>query len=133
MGALNSLLDCFSLESIYKFRCRTIQHPHTMSTSLSAPALARFHVSRTPAPSAQSILTTNINPTDNFGYTFSLSRTHESRHEQSLVDAQSPPPYIAQDADLPPYARKAPEPITLAKYLFKFGFCTRSPFFHIPN
>jgi hypothetical protein len=104
-------------------------------TSLSAPSPACFHVSRTPAPPAQSVLTANINPTDNFfGYTFSSSRTHESRHEQSLADTQSPPPYVAEDADLPAYARKAPEPITLAKYLFKFGFCTFfPPSFYISN
>ncbi|KAF8235777.1 hypothetical protein L208DRAFT_1255076 [Tricholoma matsutake] len=92
-------------------------------SSLSTPSPARFHVSRTPAPPAQSILTTNINPIDDFfGYTFSSYRTHESRHEQSLADTQSLPPYIAEDTDLPPYARKAPETVTLAKYLFKFGF-----------
>ncbi|KAG6914988.1 hypothetical protein DXG01_014022 [Tephrocybe rancida] len=55
---------------------------------------------------------------DFFGYTMAASRTHESRHELSVADAL--PPYVD---DLPPtYAVKAPEPVTLAKYLFKFGF-----------
>ncbi|KAF9466464.1 hypothetical protein BDZ94DRAFT_1157674 [Collybia nuda] len=54
---------------------------------------------------------------DFFGYTLSSSRTHESRHDQSTTDIL--PPYVD---DLPPYTRNAPEPTTLAMYLFKFGF-----------
>lgn len=63
-----------------------------------------------------------------FGYTFST----ESRHDdgslrQSIADVL--PPY-AEDAEipLPGYTRHAPEPATLAMFLFKFGFCT---FLHV--
>lgn len=60
---------------------------------------------------------------DFFGYS-NPPRTHDSRHDdrQSLVDV--PPPYAAEAAiPLPEYALHAPEPVTLAMYLFKFGFC----------
>ncbi|KAL0060500.1 hypothetical protein AAF712_012733 [Marasmius tenuissimus] len=72
------------------------------------------------------------NPTDAFfGYTFSTSVT-ESRHDRRIsssdVDLElgmayetspdiAPPPYVE-----PPEYTKSAEPITLAKYLFKFGF-----------
>jgi hypothetical protein len=74
-----------------------------------------------------------MNPMDeSFGYTFSTSRSHESRHDrrQSIVDI--PPPYSEESAiPLPEYTLHAPEPVTLAMYLFKFGFCMFSLFaFH---
>ncbi|KAJ8095698.1 hypothetical protein PM082_022956 [Marasmius tenuissimus] len=72
------------------------------------------------------------NPTDAlFGYTFSAS-VAESRHDRRIsssdVDLElgiayetspdiAPPPYVE-----PPEYTKSAEPITLAKYLFKFGF-----------
>ncbi|KAG6816462.1 hypothetical protein H0H87_005946, partial [Tephrocybe sp. NHM501043] len=53
-----------------------------------------------------------------FTYTIASSRTHDSRHCLGMADAL--PPHVE---DLPPtYAVKAPEPVTLAMYLFKFGF-----------
>ncbi|KAH9476670.1 hypothetical protein JR316_0010584 [Psilocybe cubensis] len=63
-----------------------------------------------------------LDPTDEqFGYTFS---THDSRHDerrQSLSDV--PPPYAEESAiPLPEYTLHAPEPVTLAMFLFKFGF-----------
>jgi hypothetical protein len=60
---------------------------------------------------------------EHFGYTFSSSRTHESRHDRRQSIADVPPPY-AEEADiaLPEYTLHAPEPVTLAMYLFKFGF-----------
>lgn len=71
---------------------------------------------------------------DFFGYSAS-SRTHESRHDsdraQSLAAADVPPPYAAEAAiPLPEYTLRAPEPVTLAMYLFKFGFCE---FLDIPS
>ncbi|KAG6872245.1 hypothetical protein C0995_011594 [Termitomyces sp. Mi166 len=52
------------------------------------------------------------------GHTLSTTCTYESRHDFSAADAL--PPYLE---DLPPtYSLKAPEPVTLTKYLFKFGF-----------
>ncbi|KAG5653014.1 hypothetical protein H0H81_002707 [Sphagnurus paluster] len=85
-----------------------------MSTSVEAeivlppPTPVLTHTTRTP-PSER-------DPLDSFfGYTFSASRTYESRYV-----AEALPAYIE---DHPPtYARKAPEPLTLARYLFKFGF-----------
>ena len=81
-------------------------------SSIHAPTPAITHITRSP-PSHPS-----PNPIDSF-YSFSSSRTHESRHDLSVADV--PPPYVD---DLPPYSEKAPEPLTLAKYLFMFGFCT---------
>ncbi|KAF9530678.1 hypothetical protein CPB83DRAFT_738531, partial [Crepidotus variabilis] len=50
--------------------------------------------------------------------------THDSRHDdrrQSLADV--PPAYDEEAAiPLPEYTLHAPEPVTLAMYLFKFGF-----------
>ena len=61
---------------------------------------------------------------DFFGHTASPG-THESRHDlrrQSLADV--PPAYGEEAAiPLPEYTLHAPEPVTLAMYLFKFGFC----------
>ncbi|KAF9039096.1 hypothetical protein BJ165DRAFT_1416502 [Panaeolus papilionaceus] len=64
-------------------------------------------------------------PTDEyFGYTFSTTR--DSRHDSrrmSMADAEVPPPYTEEtDVNLPGYTLHAPEPVTLAMYLFKFGF-----------
>ncbi|KAG6907282.1 hypothetical protein DXG01_009587 [Tephrocybe rancida] len=82
---------------------------------LPTPITAMTNTTRTP-PSA---VPEELNPLDEFfGYTLATSRTHESRHDLSIADAL--PPYVE---DLPPtYTLKAPEPLTLAKYLFKFGF-----------
>ncbi|KAF8071673.1 hypothetical protein FPV67DRAFT_890127 [Lyophyllum atratum] len=83
-------------------------------TSLPAPTPVLTYTSRTPPT-----LVSERSPLDDyFGYTLSASRTHESRHDLSATEAL--PPYVE---DLPPtYALKAPEPLTLARYLFKFGF-----------
>ncbi|KAG5721029.1 hypothetical protein E4T56_gene17959 [Termitomyces sp. T112] len=55
---------------------------------------------------------------DFFGYTLSTTRTHESRHDPSFADML--PPYVE---DMPPtHSLRPPEPVTLAKYLFNFGF-----------
>lgn len=49
-----------------------------------------------------------------------------SRHDRPLSGAHSemamPPPYAGEDSDLPVYSRTAAEPVTLAMFLFKFGF-----------
>ena len=96
------------------------QHPDTPITALT-PVMT--HTIRT-SPDA-----TMRDPMDAyFGYTFSSSRTHESRHDerrQSMSDV--PPPYAEESAiPLPEYTLHAPEPVTLAMYLFKFGFCACS-------
>ena len=66
-----------------------------------------------------------MNPMDeSFGYTLSTSRSHESRHDRRQSVADIPPPYSEESAiPLPEYTLHAPEPVTLAMYLFKFGFC----------
>ncbi|KIM44061.1 hypothetical protein M413DRAFT_68180 [Hebeloma cylindrosporum] len=65
-----------------------------------------------------------MNPMDeSFGYTLSSSRSHDSRHDRRQSIADIPPPYSEESAiPLPEYALHAPEPVTLAMYLFKFGF-----------
>ncbi|KAG5652180.1 hypothetical protein H0H81_005979 [Sphagnurus paluster] len=77
---------------------------------LDAPTPVLTYTTRTPSSAAH-----ERDPLDSFfGYNFSASRTHESRHDEVL------PAYVE---DLPPtYTLKAPEPLTLARYLFMFGF-----------
>ncbi|KAG6848029.1 hypothetical protein H0H93_004068 [Arthromyces matolae] len=79
---------------------------------LPLPIRAVTNTTRTPP----STVPLGRDPLDGFfGYTLSTTPTHESRH-----DDDSLPAYIE---DVPPtYTLKAPEPVTLAKYLFKFGF-----------
>lgn len=106
---------------------------HTMSAPTSTSAHFDLEAQR-PAPALTRTLVTSfsaIEPTDAvFGYTFDATPSAESRHDasrrQSLADV--PPPY-AEDAGipLPAYTRIAPEPATLAMFLFKFGFRASSP------
>ncbi|KAF5332064.1 hypothetical protein D9758_016253 [Tetrapyrgos nigripes] len=86
-----------------------------------------------PLPAAaanQQSSSTQLIDSSSLGYTFSLSRssTHESRHDRCLsLSAQNaerdvelgmaPPAY-----EEPPVYTKKDEPLTLAMYLFKFGF-----------
>ncbi|KIJ94810.1 hypothetical protein K443DRAFT_683492 [Laccaria amethystina LaAM-08-1] len=65
-----------------------------------------------------------INPTDElFGYTFSSSpRTRDSRHDSVRMSISDVPPPYVEESDVPAYTLHAPEPMTLAMYLFKFGF-----------
>ncbi|TFK38466.1 hypothetical protein BDQ12DRAFT_581082, partial [Crucibulum laeve] len=53
-----------------------------------------------------------------FGYTLSSSRSHESRHDHRISEVL--PPYV-EESNLPAYSAYE-EPVTLAMYLFKFGF-----------
>ncbi|GLB40141.1 hypothetical protein LshimejAT787_0800120 [Lyophyllum shimeji] len=83
-------------------------------TSLASPTPVLTHSPRIPPTVA-----TERNPLDEyFGYTLASSRTHESRHDLSAADVL--PPYSEDEP--PTYSLKAPEPTTLAQYLFKFGF-----------
>ncbi|KAF8197034.1 hypothetical protein BJ912DRAFT_1140675 [Pholiota molesta] len=93
------------------------------SASIEAPPQSLTHTTWS-APE-----TRLIDPMDaSFGYTLSLSssRTHESRHDGSRrlsLSGDVPPPYDEEAAiPLPGYTLHAPEPLTLAMYLFKFGF-----------
>ncbi|KAF8896580.1 hypothetical protein BD779DRAFT_1496677 [Infundibulicybe gibba] len=74
--------------------------------------------STTTTTGSQLPLSAYRDPTDAFfGYTFASSRTHESRHDRRISEVL--PPYTE---DLPPTYTEKAEHITLAMYLFKFGF-----------
>jgi hypothetical protein len=68
-----------------------------------------------------------------FGYRFASSATQESRHDSRSrassimipADVEALPAYAEDDDSLPEYTPHA-EPVTLAMYLFKFGFCEYS-------
>lgn len=77
----------------------------------------------------------NDNTTDPMDDFFGITRTRatrESRHDSYVVpsrismawDVDAPPPYV--DAEPPAYTSSRAEPVTLAMYLFKFGFCEYS-------
>ncbi|KAJ6468378.1 hypothetical protein C8R45DRAFT_1055307 [Mycena sanguinolenta] len=80
------------------------------------------------APSAVAVplersssLHTTTNPVDDFfGYSIVSTRTRDSRHDMriSAADSLEPPPYV----EAPEYTMHAREPVTLAMYMFKFGF-----------
>ena len=81
----------------------------------SAPMPVLTHEVRTPT-----LVSGPIDPMDDFfGYTLSSTRTHDSRHDENNTEVL--PPYV-EESNLPEYTPYA-EPITLAMYLFKFGFC----------
>ncbi|KAJ7574641.1 hypothetical protein C8J56DRAFT_802681 [Mycena floridula] len=88
---------------------------------MSSPSSSTSSMVQLPAPthtpdaSSPSITTNPID--DFFGHELSRSANRESRHDRRLSSSDVPPPYQAP----PEYSAKA-EPITLAAYLFKFGF-----------
>ena len=87
----------------------------TITTSPSAPMPVLTHQIWTPSQ-----VLFPIDPMDDFfGYTLSSTRTHNSRHDENNTEV--PPPYV-EESNLPEYTPYA-EPVTLAMYLFKFGFC----------
>ncbi|KAL0576507.1 hypothetical protein V5O48_005482 [Marasmius crinis-equi] len=97
----------------------------TATTTFSIPAVPQPAATLPETGPATSMVR---NPTDGFfGYTFSSSVTdsrHDSRRISSDVDlelglADIPPPAYDEP---PEYTTKSVEPVTLAKYLFKFGF-----------
>lgn len=74
----------------------------------------------------------NGNTTDYMDDFFGITRTratHESRHDSYVtpsrismaLDGEAPPPY-ADVTEPPAYSSTPAEPVTLAMYLFKFGF-----------
>jgi hypothetical protein len=93
-----------------------IEAQNTNATALpSAPMPMLTHEVRTPARVAGP-----IDPMDDFfGYTLSTTRTQDSRHDENNTEVL--PPYV-EESNLPEYTPYA-EPVTLAMYLFKFGFC----------
>ncbi|PPQ84462.1 hypothetical protein CVT26_007393 [Gymnopilus dilepis] len=98
----------------------TLEHTNT-NASLNPITPAITHSTWTAPPLRV------LDPLDaSFGYTLSSSRTHESRHDEhrlSLSSEVAPPPYAAEAGiPLPEYSLRAPEPVTLAMYLFFFGF-----------
>ena len=75
---------------------------------------------------------TGTDPVDDFfGITPPSTNTRDSRHDLRLSAGELPPPYPAlrrYSGELPAYDAAPIEPITLAMYLFKFGFCTSVSF-----
>ncbi|KAJ7510461.1 hypothetical protein B0H11DRAFT_2183991 [Mycena galericulata] len=90
--------------------------PIDCASTIPAPSAAVTHVERS------STVKNTTNPVDDFfGYTLASSRTRDSRHDRRISAAESalaPPPYD----EAPEYTQKPKEPVTLAMYLFKFGF-----------
>ncbi|KAJ7510471.1 hypothetical protein B0H11DRAFT_2216263 [Mycena galericulata] len=91
--------------------------PIDCASTIPAPSAAVTHVERS------STVQNTTNPVDDFfGYTLASSRTRDSRHDLANSPRQSlplaPPPYD----EAPEYTQKPKEPVTLAMYLFKFGF-----------
>ncbi|KAJ6577443.1 hypothetical protein B0H19DRAFT_1019905 [Mycena capillaripes] len=83
--------------------------------TVPAPSAAVTHLERS------SSVHSTTNPIDDFfGYTLASSRTRDSRHDRRISTAESlaPPPYL----EAPEYTAHAREPVTLAMFLFKFGF-----------
>ncbi|KAJ7911493.1 hypothetical protein B0H13DRAFT_2660539 [Mycena leptocephala] len=67
-----------------------------------------------PTPLVVAHIPRTTNPVDDFfGLARTSSRTYDSRSEHDV-----PPSYV----DAPEYTLRATEPVTLAMYLFKFGF-----------
>ncbi|KAJ7880970.1 hypothetical protein B0H14DRAFT_2435426 [Mycena olivaceomarginata] len=88
--------------------------PTSIDCHVPSPSAAAIHLER-----SSSVHTTNpVN--DFFGYSLTSSRTRDSRHDRriSVAESLAPPPYM----DAPEYTEHAREPVTLAMYLFKFGF-----------
>ncbi|KAI9569267.1 hypothetical protein HD554DRAFT_2020784 [Boletus coccyginus] len=91
-----------------------IHAPFTLPTAVRAPAV--------PIPTPHGTTTDTID--DLFGVTHPHA-THESQHDlyPSLDGHDIPPPPYGANAEPPAYpADSNIEPITLAMYLFKFGF-----------
>ncbi|KAJ7760744.1 hypothetical protein DFH07DRAFT_884032 [Mycena maculata] len=90
--------------------------PIDCASTIPAPSAAVTHLERS------SSVQNTTNPVDDFfGYTFASSRTRDSRHDRRISAAEfaaAPPPYD----EAPEYTQKVKEPVTLAMYLFKFGF-----------
>ncbi|KAF7330257.1 hypothetical protein MVEN_02463400 [Mycena venus] len=87
----------------------------TVDCHIPAPSVVVTHLERS------SSIHNTTNPVDDFfGYSLASSRTRDSRHDRRISAAESlePPPYM----DAPEYTEKAQEPVTLAMFLFKFGF-----------
>ncbi|KAJ7086171.1 hypothetical protein B0H15DRAFT_782274 [Mycena belliarum] len=89
-----------------------------VSPAIAAPSAAVTHL----RAERSSTTLKSTNPVDDFfGYSLASSRTRDSRHDQRMSAAEStlaPPPYI----DAPEYTTRPKEPVTLAMFLFKFGF-----------
>ncbi|OJA18489.1 hypothetical protein AZE42_08004 [Rhizopogon vesiculosus] len=98
---------------------------HAPFTLPPASEAAHSAAARTCTPEQNSITTDPMD--DFFGVTLTRA-TRESRHDSyippsrvaAVMDAEAPPPY-ADATELPAYSSTA-EPVTLAMYLFKFGF-----------
>ena len=98
----------------------TVQGTHTsLPESISTPF---------PTHSLRHSITGTDPVDDFFGVTPPSTNTRDSRHDLRLSAGELPPPYPDLRGELPAYDAAPVEPITLAMYLFKFGFCTSVSF-----
>jgi hypothetical protein len=106
---------------------QTITGMHIPFTLPPASEPVHFAAAPTRTPEQNDITT---NPMDDFFGVTRTRATHESRHDSyaapsrvsAAMDEDVPPSY-ADATGLPAYSSTPVEPITLAMYLFKFGFC----------
>jgi hypothetical protein len=84
-------------------------------SSLATPVAAYTRKSSTEY--RHKLMANSSDPIDDF-----FGMTRESRHDRH-PSSDALPVYVADDTALPRYSAVAPEPVMLAMYLFKFGFC----------
>lgn len=105
---------------------QTVTGTHAPFTLPPASEPAHSAVAPTRTPEQDSVTTNPID--DFFGVTLTRA-TRESRHDSYVapscisivMNGEAPPPY-ADATELPAYTFVPAEPVTLAMYLFKFGF-----------
>ncbi|KAG1871480.1 hypothetical protein F4604DRAFT_1654789 [Suillus subluteus] len=105
---------------------QTVTGAHTLFT-LPAAIQAAYSAA-TPAHTPQQNDNTTDPVDDFFGVTYARA-TRESRHDSYVspsrtsvaLDGEAPPPYT-NATELPAYSSTPVEPVTLAMYLYRFGF-----------
>jgi hypothetical protein len=107
-----------------------------MSTTILSNSFAQEALTLPQAAVTQPERSVSTPSSSSLGYNFDFTPSSESRHDRRIsadVDLElglpidEPlPPYV----EPPEYTSKNEDPATLAKYLFKFGFCEY--FFHFP-
>ncbi|KAG2035090.1 hypothetical protein BDR03DRAFT_900288 [Suillus americanus] len=105
---------------------QTVTGAHTSFTLPAAIQVA--HSAATPTNTPQQNDNTTDPVDDFFGVTYARA-TRESRHDSYVspsrtsvaLDGEAPPPYM-NATEPPAYSSTPVEPVTLAMYLYKFGF-----------
>ncbi|KAG2743161.1 hypothetical protein P692DRAFT_20865995 [Suillus brevipes Sb2] len=104
---------------------QTVTGKHASFTLPAATQIAHSAAAPTRTPQRNDNTT---DPMDDFFGIIRTRATRESRHDSYVVpsrisvawDGDAPPPYA--DAEPPAYSSCRAEPVTLAMYLFRFGF-----------